>query len=476
MMQNTMRQLMRIGLILLCSSCAVSVGWAQPKPVVPKVALVIGNQHYAEDKSLPNVLNDAQLMARTLSQLGFVVTESHDLRQDQMAGVVAAFADSIPVGATALVYYAGHGMQVGGQNYLNPVDMKITSELKTPLRAYPLQFLLDRLALAKSAVNIVVLDACRNNPFRQQGQARYRSLADLGLSGVHAPRGTLVAYSTAPGQLAADGDGPNSLYTSALSRLLRVPGVELEDVFKQVGTEVRRKTLDDQIPWYESSITDSYYFIAPVGVSMVAGKSLQKNSLDNTVVSGGTANARGSVAADASNMPWFRQLDGKDWSEVDWKIQQQLKWATADQIPMLEHQAMAGNVVAQTTLGIIYRDGIDRAQVAGSGQVIRFHANNTKAVHWLSKAAEAGFPVAQAELGEMYFAGHGVEHSMRNSQHWLTLAAQAQYPRAKLDRLQFDIESNPAAAQADLTAAMGALMSSMRATPSVQPAQSSKPH
>lgn len=438
----------------------------------PRVALVIGNQQYGADKPLPNALNDALLMAKTLSQLGFSVTERHDLGKESMAAAVADFADHIPEGATAMVYYAGHGMQVGGSNYLNPVDMQISSELKTPMRAYALQFLLDRLALAKSAVNIVVLDACRNNPFRQQGSTRYRSFTDLGLSQVHAPRGTVIAYSTAPGQLAADGNGVNSVYTQALAHALAQPGAELEDIFKQVGTEVRRKTLDDQIPWYESSLTDKYYFQPPAGVSVVAGKGLQPASAR----SGSAAlTQRGSAAPAQPAAPWFRQLNAKDWSQVDWELQQQLKWTTEEQIPALEHKASAGNVLAQTTLGLVYRDGVERVQAVGSGQVLRMHANNTKALYWLGKAAEAGFAVAQAELGEMYFSGHGVERSLTRSRHWLEQAAQAEYPRARLDMLQFTLETDPQAVQADLGGAINALLFPGRGAPPPASTQRSNP-
>jgi len=433
----------------LCLALQLLCAWADGAPL--KLALVIGNQNYGIDKSLPNALNDARLMAKTLSRLGFDVTERHNLTKDDMVSAMTEFSNRIPAGATAMVYYAGHGMQVAGSTYLNPVDMPISSELKTPLRSYALQFLLDRLAFSRSAVNIVVLDACRNNPFRQQAPTRYRSFSDLGLSKVHAPRGTVVAYSTAPGQLAADGTGSNSVYTLELSRMLVQPGLEIEEIFKQVGTGVRRKTLDDQIPWYESSLTDKYYFQPPAGVEMVAGKTLHAAPTGNAEAAGLQRKTAIPVLISA---PWFRQMDAAGWSQVDWEIQQQRKSATADQIALLTHKANAGNVLAQTTLGLVYRDGIEGV-----------HIDNTRAAYWLGKAAVAGFPVAQAELGEMYFSGHGVVRNLGNSRKWLQQAGQAEYPRAQLDLLHFDLESDPAAVPVDLSAAMKALFTPVRVAP-----------
>lgn len=430
-----------------------------------KVALVIGNQRYTGDKPLPNAINDAALMSKTLTKLGFSVTERNDLNREDFAAAVAEFADRIPEGATAIVYYAGHGMQVGGNNYLNPVEMQITSEQMTPLRAFPLKNLLERLSLSKSAVNIVVLDACRNNPFRAQGSVRYRSFGNLGLSNVQAPRGTLIAYSTAPGQLAADGTGGNSLYTVTLARNLAEPGQEIEAIFKRVSTEVRRKTLDDQIPWYESSLTDRYYLTPPEGITVVAGKPLKYAAEGNTngiVIRRGQLNKTG-------NEQWFRQMKASDWSQVDWEIQQRVKRLTPDEIPLLEHKAGGGNVLAQTTLGLLYREGADKAVDPTSGRVLRFKANNTKALRWIRKAAEVGFPVAQAELGEMYYSGHGVGRNLDSSRQWLELAAAAEYPRAKLDLLHLNMESNPQGA--DIQGALNSVLESMTVPAARRPIQ-----
>lgn len=404
---------------------------------VSKFALVIGNQDYVgHERSLNNTVRDADLMAQSLSRLGFSVTRVTNLTRSQMLGDVKAFASKLPEGATAFVYYAGHGMQVSGNNYLIPVDMVPTSEQTLAIKAYPLKLLLEQLSASRSAVNVVVLDACRDNPFQPPSPIRYRSFANLGLAPVQAPRGTLLAFSTAPGQLAADGKEKNSIYTASLAKTLLEPSLEIREIFEQVGVQVRRRTLDDQIPWYETSLSGKYFFLPPDGVTVVAGKPLQTAaaSLANTRTRGDQP------ATDARSASWFWGLSGQEWSMIDWEMQQRVKRLTADEIPLLEHKAKAGNVMAQTTLGITFREGIHK-RVAPSGRTTRHQSSNSKAISWLTKAANGGFPVAQVELGEMYYAGHGVDRDLSMARYWLNKAVQADYPRAKLNLLQLDLEA-----------------------------------
>lgn len=425
----------RIGsfvILLLCLGVAAAHAAGN---TVEKFALVIGNQAYSsKGRSLNNTLNDAELMTRSLKQLGFTVTTRTDLGRSQLLDEVAGFAGRLPEGSTALIYYAGHGMQVGGNNYLVPVDMVLTSEQTVPLKAYPVKTLLERLAAAKSAVNVVVLDACRDNPFQPPNPVRYRSFADLGLAPVQAPRGTLVAYSTAPGQQAADGKEANSVYTSVLAKVLLEPNLEIHDVFFKVNSLVRKRTLDDQIPWFDTSLTDKYYFKPPEGVTVVAGKPLMLADAGQR----GTQVRRG---MEAEPVQWFHNLSNQEWSQLDWEIQQRVKRLTADEIPALEHKANGGNLLAQTTLGIVYMEGVDKAVDASTGKVTRYNASNVKALKWLRKAGDAGFPVAQAILGEMYYQAQGVERDLAESHRWLEKAARVDYTRAKLDLMQVKLET-----------------------------------
>lgn len=410
---------------------------------VEKFALVIGNRDYPNrEGSLANTIRDTELMSQSLRKLGFAVTERSNLTRSQFLAEVSGFAERLPEGATAVVYYAGHGMQVGGASYLQPTDMALTSEQSVPVKAYPVKMLLERLAASKSAVNVVILDACRDNPFQPRGAVRYRSFADLGLAPVQAPRGTLVAYSTAPGQLAADGKEGNSVYTAALAKTLLEPRLELREIFERVANQVRKRTLDDQIPWYETSLTEKYYFLPPEGVTVVAGKPFQvadAGRQDSGARRGGLA---GGPVLDRP-LYWFDTLSPNEWSQLDWEIKQRARRLTADELPALEHKASGGNLVAQTTLGLSYRDGIEKAAEPASGKIMRYNASNTKALKWLRKAAEAGFPVAQVELGEMHYSGHGVDRDLGESLRWIERAASVDYPRARLDLIQLRVEGNP---------------------------------
>jgi len=439
-----------------------------PLATVPKYALLIGNASYEGNRrSLKNPAQDARLMADTLRKLGFEVRLHTDLGRSQISNAVAEFADALPEGATSFVFYAGHGMQIGGASYLIPVDMAVTSEQSVPIRAYPLKTLLERLSAAKSAVNVVVLDACRDNPFQPIPPVRYRSFNNLGLAPIQAPRGTVVAYSTQPGQLAADGKDNNSVYTAALASVLLEPRLTLEDIFKKVNTLVRNKTRDDQIPWFESSLTDEYFFMPPEGITLAPGRVTQIASAETGGKAPSQAAKRGgndtredaAVVSDSQTLRlWYLKMSDYEWSEVDWEIQQRVKRLTEDEIPLLKHQAEGGSVIAMTTLGMAYLEGISKATDPATGKVMRYQANNTLAHQWLQRAAKEGFPVAQAILGELYYKGQGVQRDRKEALRLSQLAAKANYPRAKLNLAQLNLESG----QMDKQSAAAALESLMR--------------
>ena len=424
---------------------ALAMVWLSLEPALAnaadaaKMALVIGNSRYSGGRELLNTGNDARLMASTLTGLGFTVTEKHDLDRAQFDAAVAAFAARLPAGATAFVYYAGHGMQLEGGNYLTPVDMPVTGMSAAKLHSYALNTLLDALGKSKSAINVVVLDACRNNPFQPGAAVRYRSFQNLGLTPLKAPRGTLIAYSTLPGQQAPDGLGSNSIYTLTLARMLAQPGTELDAIFKQVGNEVRRQTRDDQIPWYETSLAGAYYLNALDQARYGAALPAKGRAIE----SGRPQTMRSMPAQPTEVAPWFRQMNAAESSQLDWEIQQRVKRLTPDEIPALAHQASGGSVVAQTVLGLVYREGIESARVAGTQKVTRYKANNSIAWKWLKKAAQAGFPMAQAEIGEMYYQSHGTDRDPAKSLYWIGQAALTDYPRAKLDLIQLQGIGSP---------------------------------
>lgn len=222
-----------------------------------RVALVIGNARYS-GSPLKNPVNDARAMARSLRELGFDVIEKIDAGQKDINRAITQFRQKITSDSVALFYYAGHGMQVRGNNYLIPVDANISTEATIGTEAVNMDTVLQQLNEAGSRVNIVILDACRNNPYER----RFRGTSG-GLASMDAPKGTLIAYATAPGKVAMDGEGSNGLYTSELLKALRKPGLQVEEVFKQVRIQVTQASGDSQTPWESSSLTGQFYFTTP---------------------------------------------------------------------------------------------------------------------------------------------------------------------------------------------------------------------
>jgi hypothetical protein len=222
-----------------------------------RIALVIGNSNYRAVTPLPNPVNDAKAVADELKAAAFDVTQALDVGQADMRRAIKDFATKISAkGAdtVALVYYAGHGVQVDGENFLVPVDAKIQSEADIAKEAVRLGDLMSALAAVPSKMRIVILDACRNNPFATSKQNR-------GLAIVDAPTGSIVAYSTAPGTEATDGAGVHSPYTAAFIEVAQQPRLQIEQLFKQVRLKVHEVTKGQQTPWESSSLTSDFWFL-----------------------------------------------------------------------------------------------------------------------------------------------------------------------------------------------------------------------
>jgi formylglycine-generating enzyme required for sulfatase activity len=226
-----------------------------------RVALVMGNSAY-DSAPLRNPVNDARAMAGGLQDLGFDVTEKENLTQKEMKREIQAFGQKLVKGGVGLFYYAGHGMQVNGRNYLIPVGANIEHEKQVEYEAVDVGAVLSEMDYARNPMNIVILDACRDNPFARS----FRSSAP-GLAAVNAPSGTLIAYATSPGAVASDGPGENGVYTGELLKTMQAPGLRIEDVFKQVRSEVRQLTEGKQTPWESSSLEGDFYFKPPAGES-----------------------------------------------------------------------------------------------------------------------------------------------------------------------------------------------------------------
>lgn len=222
-----------------------------------RVALVIGNGAYKQGP-LKNPVNDARDMAATLRQLGFEVILRENASLAIMEQAVEEFWAQLRRGGAGLFYFAGHGLQVNGRNYLVPVDAKLSAEQDARYRCMDAGLVLGRMENAGNDLNLVILDACRNNPFSRS----WRSGSE-GLAKMDAPKGSIIAYATAPDSVAADGDGRNGVYTEKLLKAMRVPGQPVELVFKRVRDEVMRATSDKQVPWESTSLRGDFYFTMP---------------------------------------------------------------------------------------------------------------------------------------------------------------------------------------------------------------------
>ncbi|OGR36424.1 MAG: hypothetical protein A2051_00165 [Desulfovibrionales bacterium GWA2_65_9] len=201
---------------------------AAPVQAERRVALVIGNGAYPTAQ-LKNPVNDATDMAASLQRLGFEVVLLVNANQQQMDSSVREFGLKLRQGGAGLFYYAGHGLQVGGENYLVPVNANIQTESDVRFTCLPAGMVLGKMEDARNDLNIIILDACRNNPFARS----FRS-AEQGLAKMDAPTGSLISYATAPGSVASDGAGKNGLFTQHLLKNMATPNLSVEEMFKRV--------------------------------------------------------------------------------------------------------------------------------------------------------------------------------------------------------------------------------------------------
>src|ERR1700712_2764197 len=293
-----------------------------------RLALVIGQSAYRSVPALPNPTNDAKAVTQLLTDSGFEVSTASDLSQGQMREQVSAFAGKVAAkGAdtVALVFYAGHGLQIDGENYLVPVDVDPKREADIPIQAVRLNDILNTLTSVPSKMRILMLDACRNNPFPELSKTSGGGLAIVDAK-IGAP-GTFLSFSTSPGAVAEDGSGANSPYTSALLSAGKESGIPIEETFKRVRVAANKATDGRQPPWDSSSLTEDFGFLGPA----VAGPK--------------PAAIKKSVAE------WTRDLKGKPVDEANTII-------VADGTDEA-YEAFAG-LYAQTPLGVLARDWLNR--------------------------------------------------------------------------------------------------------------------
>lgn len=264
------RRGLRQALLGVLATTLTVLGWAAhaAAPVQePRHALVVGNATYATAPLL-NSANDAAAVAKVLERAGFTVDLKLNASQKQLQDAVTTFGDRLKGGGAGLFYFAGHGVQIKGRNFLMPVGADIKREDEVPYKAVDVQQVLDKMETARNRINVVILDACRDNPF-----ARSTRSNSGGLSQVDAPIGSLVAFATAPGSVASDGKGSNGLYTQHLLANMERPGLPIEEIFKRVRLGVRLDSNGGQVPWESTSLEGDFSFFS-AAASVKAGATL----------------------------------------------------------------------------------------------------------------------------------------------------------------------------------------------------------
>jgi len=248
------RNLFFIALLIICSLLISQERGFQVVRKKGRIALIIGNGRY-KSSPLRNPIYDAEDMARVLRERGFEVILRTDANYKDMEKSIREFGEKLRQGGIGFFYFSGHGMQVKGVNYLVPVDEDIQEEDEIKFKAVDANFVLSKMDSAGNQMNVMILDACRDNPFRRSFRSSARGLAQM-----DPPRGSLIVYATSPGKTAADGEGRNGIFTKHLLKVIRETNLEVGQLLREVRRGVMNETDSNQIPWESSSLTGNFYF------------------------------------------------------------------------------------------------------------------------------------------------------------------------------------------------------------------------
>ncbi|MDE0206064.1 MAG: SUMF1/EgtB/PvdO family nonheme iron enzyme [Candidatus Tectomicrobia bacterium] len=306
-----------------------------------RLALVIGNAAYA-DAPLRNPVNDAIDVAAALRQLGFEVELLRDAGRRQMQDAVRTFGRRLAQGGAGLFYYAGHGLQVAGQNYLVPIGANVQAEFDVEHETVPASWILGAMEYAGNGLNLVILDACRNNPYSRG--FRGRSLRGLAAPAQTA-KGSLIAYATSPNAVADDGAGRNGLYTKHLLRYMKEPGLGVEEMFKKVRIAVERESGGRQTPWELSSLTGDFSFTLAAAAPGVSDAEAQR-----------LAEERQRVAAERQRLEAERQLLEEQRRLAEERRQLEEQRREAEERARREAAAEAERRRGETEAGRLFRD------------------------------------------------------------------------------------------------------------------------
>jgi TPR repeat protein len=409
-----------------------------------RVALVVGNSAYQNVGRLDNPTNDASLMADTLRDLGFTLVGGGaqlDLDKAVLDGAVQNFGQRIQGADVALFYYAGHGVQVRGSNYLVPVNANPTREADVDFQMVDVNLVLNQMQGSGTRLNLVLLDACRNNPFGGRG---LRS-SEGGLAQMRAPEGTLISYATQPGSVAQDGGDGNSPYTKALATTIRRSGLDIFQTFNEVGLAVKRSTGGSQQPWVSSSPIDgSFYFVSPP-VSAAPGPSGAPQQVARLPEASDPlrldlATDCDRLAANPEDPQRPRSVAGVRINQIDIVPALTACNAAMRRFPDVARFAyQAGRIAHSQKDYVLARQLYEKAAAAGEagsmdnlGNLFQHGLGVPKdfleAREWYQKAAAAGAAVGMTNLGRLYVSGNGVPKDYTEALKWFQKAVAAGDP------------------------------------------------
>ncbi len=421
-----------------------------------RLALVIGNAKYQGAPELGNPANDAADVAKALHSIGFEVIEKEDATRDEMATAIRDFSAQLSNADIALFFYAGHALQINGENYLLPVNANANSPADVRFSTINMSDIQEEINSNGNRANIIILDACRNDPFLEKLAQHSRAVPTRGIGRIDAAsEGSLIVYSTQPNNVALDGTGRNSPFTAALLKFVTVPGVEIRQMISKVRADVLQATDHHQTPWDNSSLVGDVFLaggnappsLLPLAkttpLSMeVTGAARPVNEapvLAQTKSSSETSLSDTEKECDQLTAP-RGQVDPKTTvsiKEIDWQHAIEVCQAALKAKPSEPHFESALGVAFASTKNYVeaarhYKiaadAGVARAQTLLGYAFFRGHGvvkNDQRAFELWSKAADAGSPTAMQDLGMAYADGVYVKKDPVKSLDWNERAIEA---------------------------------------------------
>ena len=402
---------------LLLVMLAVVPAAAQGTGEERRVALVVGNSSYDHVPRLANPGNDARLIATTLRQLGFTLVgdaAQENVDKAHFDQLVQAFGRAIQGADVAVFYYAGHGMQVDGSNWLVPTDANPTRPQDLAFQMLDAELVLKQMDGAGTRLNLVMLDACRNNPFAQLGTRAVRG----GLAEMRAPEGTMISFATQPGNAAVDGSGADGPYATALAAAMRQPGLDIFRVFNTVGLSVKRATDGAQLPWVSSSPIDGEFYFSATDAAPDAIAATAADAAPAPVTPSADAGASPTRTAAVATAPdTMRSLAEQGNADA----QTDLGFAYAKGLGVTRD-----DVAARHWFGLAAAQGSAKAQY-GMGALLERGRGGPRsyadALQFYRRAADQGYSPAEAALGRFYGRGLGVPRDTQQRTAWFRRAA-----------------------------------------------------